>query len=69
MAVGSGYFSKPRQAVIIQDDCFLTTLSITACPLTSQLIDASILRILVEVSPQNSLRAPSRPMVDLRHIE
>jgi mRNA interferase MazF len=64
MAGGSGYASKPRPAVIIQDDCFPETLSIAVCPLTSQPIDAPILRILIDPSPENGLRAPSRLMVD-----
>ena len=64
MAGGSGYASKPRPAVIIQDDCFPITLSIAVCPLTSQPIEAPILRILIHPTPENGLRAPSRLMVD-----
>jgi mRNA interferase MazF len=50
--------------VIIQDDGFTETLSIAVCPLTSQPIEAPMLRILVEPSPENGLRAVSRLMVD-----
>ncbi len=64
MAGGPGYASKPRPVVIIQDDCFPETLSIAVCPLTSQPIEAPILRILVRPSPENGLRASSRLMVD-----
>jgi len=66
MAGGSGYTGKPRPAVIIQDDCFPETLSIAVCPLTSQPIDAPILRILIDPTPtpENGLRAPSRLMID-----
>ena len=64
MAGGPGYASKPRPAVIIQDDCFPETLSIAVCPLTSQPTEAPILRVLVEPSPENGLRETSRLMVD-----
>ena len=64
MAGGPGYASKPRPAVIIQDDCFTETLSISVCPLTSEPIEAPILRIQVEPTPENGLRATSRLMVD-----
>jgi mRNA interferase MazF len=64
MAGGPGYASKPRPAVIIQDDGFVGTLSIAVCPLTSEPIDAPILRLQVDPTPENGLRAPSRLMVD-----
>ncbi len=59
-----GYASKPRPAVIIQDDGFSGTLSIAVCPLTSEPVEAPILRILVEPTPENGLRHTSRLMVD-----
>jgi mRNA interferase MazF len=64
MAGGPGYASKPRPAVIIQEDGFTETLSIAVCPLTSQPIEAPMLRIKVAPSPENGLRAASRLMVD-----
>jgi mRNA interferase MazF len=64
MAGGPGYASKPRPAVIIQEDGFTETLSIAVCPLTSQPIEAPMLRINVAPSPENGLRAASRLMVD-----
>jgi mRNA interferase MazF len=64
MAGGPGYASKPRPVVIIQDECFTETLSISVCPLTSEPIEAPILRIQVEPTPENGLRATSRLMVD-----
>jgi len=64
MAGGSGYAGKPRPAVIIQEDGFSETLSIAVCPLTTAPIDAPILRVLVEPSPQNGLRNSSRLMID-----
>jgi len=64
MAGGPGYSSKPRPAVIIQDDGFSETLSIAVCPLTSEPVEAPILRLLVEPTPENGLRNTSRLMVD-----
>jgi cholesterol transport system auxiliary component len=51
MAGGPGYASKPRPVVIIQDDGFSETLSIAVCPLTSESVEAPILRLLVEPTP------------------
>ncbi|MEI6359510.1 MAG: type II toxin-antitoxin system PemK/MazF family toxin [Synechococcus sp. ELA619] len=64
MAGGPGYASKPRPAVVIQDECFSETLSIAVCPLTSEPVEAPILRLLVEPTPENGLRNTSRLMVD-----
>jgi mRNA interferase MazF len=64
MAGGSGTASKPRPAVIIQDDGFSETLSIAVCPLTSEPVEAPILRLLVEPTPENGLRNTSHLMVD-----
>ncbi|MCX5947817.1 MAG: type II toxin-antitoxin system PemK/MazF family toxin [Cyanobacteria bacterium] len=64
MAGGPGYASKPRPAVIIQDDGFSETLSIAVCPLNSEPVEAPILRLLVEATPENGLRHTSRLMVD-----
>jgi mRNA interferase MazF len=62
IAGGPGYAGKPRPAVIIQDDGISETLAV--CLLTSEPIEAPILRILVEPSSDNGLRAASRLMVD-----
>jgi mRNA interferase MazF len=64
MAGGSGYAGNPRPVLIVQDDGFTETLSIAVCPLTSQPIEAPMLRIKVSPSPENGLRAASRLMVD-----
>lgn len=64
MAGGPGYASKPRPALIIQDDAFSETLSIAVCPLTSETVEAPILRLLVKPTPENGLRHPSRLMAD-----
>ena len=56
MAGGPGYASKPRPSVIIQDDGFSETLSIAVCPLTSEPVEAPILRLLVEPRQFRELR-------------
>ena len=40
VAGGPDYASKPRPAVILQDNAFDATASITLCPFTSQTVDA-----------------------------
>lgn len=64
VAAGQGYAGKARPAVILQDDRFDATASITVCPLTTDPIDLPLFRLPVEPSPGNGLRAPSRLMVD-----
>jgi len=64
MAGAPGYASKPRPAVVIQDDGFSETLSIAVYPLTSEPVEAPILRLQVEPTPENGLRNTSRLMVD-----
>ena len=63
VAGGPDYAGKPRPAVVIQDDAFEDTRSITLCAFTTDPTDAPIFRILVEASEQNGL-AQSRLMVD-----
>jgi mRNA interferase MazF len=64
MAGGSGYASKPRPVLIIQDDGFDETASITVCLLTSEAIEAPILRLPVEPTLDNGLFQTSHLMVD-----
>ena len=61
---GSNYTGKPRPAVIIQEDRFDGTDSITICAFTSDPTVAPLLRLDVEPSSRNGLRAPSRLMID-----
>ncbi|MET0231053.1 MAG: type II toxin-antitoxin system PemK/MazF family toxin [Rhodanobacteraceae bacterium] len=64
VAGGSDYAGKPRPAVILQDDAFDATASITICALTSDPTPASLFRLSVEPNGDNGLRAPCRLMVD-----
>ena len=64
LAGGGDYTGRPRPAVIVQDDSFDGTASITVCAFTTDPTDAPLFRLLVEPSEKNGLRAPSRLMVD-----
>jgi mRNA interferase MazF len=61
---GPDYTGKPRPAVLLQDDAFEATASVTLCPLTTRGIDAPLVRLTVEPSDRNGLRASSQLMVD-----
>ena len=64
VAGGGAYSAKPRPVVIVQDDRFPGTASVTVCPFTRDPTDAPLLRVPVEPSPANGLRTLSRLMVD-----
>ena len=52
---GAGdYGGKPRTVVIVQDDRFDATASVTACAFTSDPTEAPLIRLLVEPSKQNA---------------
>jgi mRNA interferase MazF len=61
---GADYAGKPRPAIILQDDAFDATASITICPLTTHLVDAPLIRLTVEPSERNGLRSTSHAMID-----
>lgn len=61
---GKDYAGKPRPAVIVQDDRFSGTDSITICAFTSDPTDAPLFRLAVEPDPLNGLRTASRLMID-----
>ena len=58
-AGGSPYSSKPRPAVILQNDRFAGTESVTVCPLTSVRIEGHLFRIPVFPDGANGLPSPS----------
>lgn len=64
VAGGKDYAGKPRPAVILQEDRFDMTDSITICALTTDPTDAPLFRLLIQPSESNGLRAPCRLMVD-----
>ena len=64
VAGGKDYAGKPRPVVILQDDCFDKTDSVTICACTTDPTDAPLFRLLIEPSANNGLRAACRLMVD-----
>jgi len=65
VASPGAYSGKPRPAVVVQADRWLQAHpSVTLCPLTTTLMEASLVRIAVDPSPRNGLRKPSQLMVD-----
>jgi len=64
VAGGKDYAGKPRPAVIIQDDSFDATDSITICAFTTDETDAPLFRLPVEPNERNGLRTACRLMVD-----
>jgi mRNA interferase MazF len=64
VAGGKDYSGKPRPAVIVQDDRFDATGSITICAITSDKSEAPLFRITIQPSDQNRLTTTSKLMVD-----
>jgi mRNA interferase MazF len=64
VAAGARYAGKPRPVVILQDDRFDATDSLTICAFTTDPTDAPLFRLLIEPTETNGLRAPCRLMVD-----
>jgi mRNA interferase MazF len=64
VAGSKGYAGKPRPAVILQDDRFDMTDSITICAFTTDPTEAPLFRLPVIPDERNGLRAPARLMVD-----
>ena len=60
----SGGYGKPRPALIVQSDFFDQHPSITILPVTSELRETPLFRVLVEPTKVNGLKAPSQVMVD-----
>ncbi len=63
-AGGMGYVGKPRPVVVLQDDRFDQTNSVTVCAFTSDPTDAPLIRLPVDPTEANGLRASCRLMVD-----
>jgi mRNA interferase MazF len=61
---GNNYAGKPRPAVIVQEDRFDGTSSITLCAFTTDPTDAPLIRLLIAPSEQNGLRTECRLMID-----
>jgi len=63
-AGGSGYAGKPRPVVIIQDDRFEATDSVTVCAFTTDPTEAPLIRLRVVPDDINGLRQECSLMVD-----
>jgi len=63
-AAGSGYAGKPRPIVIIQDDHFDATDSVTVCAFTTDPTEAPLIRLPIAPDERNGLREMSSLMVD-----
>ena len=64
IAGGPDYTAKPRPVVIVQDDRFEGTDSVTICPCTSDPTPGPLFRTAVDPSEANGLRAVSWLMAD-----
>lgn len=64
VAGGKDYAAKPRPVVIVQEDSFDATESITICAFTTDETEAPLFRLPVEANERNGLRATCRLMVD-----
>ncbi|MDE0195706.1 MAG: type II toxin-antitoxin system PemK/MazF family toxin [bacterium] len=63
-AAGSGYVGKPRPVVIIQEDRFDATDSVTVCAFTTDPAEAPLIRLRIIPDEENGLRKPCSLMVD-----
>lgn len=64
VAGAKDYAGKPRPAIILQDDRFDTTRSVTVCGLTTNPAEAPLFRLLIVPTEGNGLRYESRILVD-----
>lgn len=58
------YTGKPRPVVILQDDRFDATASVTVCPFITNPVEAPLVRLPIDPSADNGLQQPSQLMVD-----
>ncbi|GEP39816.1 putative endoribonuclease MazF [Nocardioides psychrotolerans] len=63
-AARGAYTGKPRPVVIVQDDRFDANASVTVCPLTTNPVEAPLVRISVEPTETTGIEKPSQIMVD-----
>jgi mRNA interferase MazF len=63
-SAGQPYAGKPRPVVIVQDDSFDATASVTICAFTTDETDAPLFRLPIAPSERNGLRIRCRLMVD-----
>jgi mRNA interferase MazF len=64
VAGGKDYAGRARPVVIVQDDSFDATDSITICAFTTDETEAPLFRLPIEPNERNGLRFACRLMVD-----
>lgn len=64
IAGGADYAGKPRPAVVVQDNAFDATASVTVCAFTTDATEAPLFRIPIAPSDRNGLSRGSVLMVD-----
>ena len=64
VAARGAYTDKLWPAVVVQDDRFDATASLTICAMTTDPTDAPLFRLVVKPDTLNRLDEPSRLMVD-----
>jgi len=63
-AARGAYTGKPRPVVVVQDDRFDATASVTVCPLTTNPVEAPLTRIAVEPTRATGIDQRSHVMID-----
>jgi|SRR5665213_13735 len=63
-AGGPAYLGKPRPVVIVQDDRFDSTDSVTVCAFTTDSTEAPLFRLPIGPTTTNGLSEPCSLMVD-----
>jgi mRNA interferase MazF len=65
VATKGAYTGKPRPGLVVQQDLFNEIhASITLCPITSELIDAPMFRVVLPAGARTGLQSVSQVMVD-----
>lgn len=59
-----GDIGKPRPALVIQSDRFDQTATVTVLLLSGTLVDAPLIRPMVQPTAENGLRKPSQVQID-----
>ncbi len=62
-----GAYGKPRPALVIQSDLFAEHPSVAILPVTSELRDTPLFRIVLHPGDETGLRKTSQVMVDKPH--
>lgn len=65
VAARGPYTGKPRPAVVVQSDLFNPThASVTICPITSDIVDAPLFRLILPPGSRTGLKDVSQVMID-----